>query len=89
VEIECLPAEIPENIEVDVSELLLGQAVRLKDVMSGVRWTAKSDPDLMLVHVVMARAVVEAPAAEVAPTPATAEPEVIKKGKAEKAEGGE
>jgi large subunit ribosomal protein L25 len=88
VEIECLPADIPEHIEVDVSDLMLGQSVRLRDVASAT-WKPISDADLMLVHVVAARTVVEeTPAAEVAaavPT-AAAEPEVIKKGKAEKAE---
>jgi large subunit ribosomal protein L25 len=88
IQIECLPADIPEHVEVDVSELMMGQSIRLRDVAS-VKWKPISDPDLMLVHVVAARTVVEeAPAAEaaVAAPTATAEPEVIKKGKAEKAE---
>ena len=88
IEIECLPADIPEHIEVDVSELMLGQSIRLRDVAS-VKWKPVSEADLMLVHVVAARTVVEeAPAAEVAVAApaAAAEPEVIKKGKAEKAE---
>jgi len=88
IEIECLPADIPEHIEVDVSELMLGQSIRLRDVAS-VKWKPVSEADLMLVHVVAARTVVEeAPAAEaaVAAPAAAAEPEVIKKGKAEKAE---
>jgi len=83
VDIECLPTEIPEHIEVDVSELALGQGVRLREVADVARWTAKTDLDVMLVHVVAPKAVVEeAPAA---PAEATAaEPEVIKKGKTEK-----
>ncbi len=32
IEVECLPADIPEHIEVDVTELMLGQAIRLRDV---------------------------------------------------------
>jgi large subunit ribosomal protein L25 len=85
VEIECLPAEIPESIVVDVSELLIGQAIRLKDLALEAKWTAVSDPETMLAHVVASRAAAEV-AAEAAPAaPAgTAEPEVIKKGKAEK-----
>ena len=31
IEIECLPADIPEHIDVDVSELMLGQGVRVRD----------------------------------------------------------
>jgi len=89
VEIECLPADIPEHIEIDVTELMLGQAIRLRDVATNPKWKAVSDPDIMLVHVVAPRAVAEpvADAAAVAATPGTAaEPEVIKKGKVEKAE---
>jgi large subunit ribosomal protein L25 len=90
VEVECLPADIPEHIEIDVTELMLGQAVRLRDVATNPKWTPVSEADLMLVHVVAPRAVAEAAttdAAAVAATPAaTAEPEVIKKGKVEKEE---
>lgn len=86
VQIECLPGEIPESIVVDVSELLIGQSVRLKDVAGEARWTPVSDPDTMLAHLVAARTVVEEAPAE-APAAAAAEPEVIKKGKTEK-EGG-
>jgi large subunit ribosomal protein L25 len=90
IEVECLPADIPEHIEVDVTELMLGQAIRLRDVASDPKWKPVTDGDVMLVHVVAPRAVVEpvaADAAAAAATPAAAaEPEVIKKGKAEKAE---
>ena len=90
VEIECLPADIPEHIEIDVTELMLGQSVRLRDVATNPKWKPKSEPDIMLVHVVTPRLVVEpvaADAAAVVATPATAaEPEVIKKGKTEKAD---
>ena len=88
VEIECLPSDIPEHIEVDVTELMLGQAIRLRDVATNPKWKAVTDPDVMLVHIVTPRAAVEpAPAEAVAAAPAAAaEPEVIKKGKPEKAE---
>ena len=90
IELECLPADIPEHIEIDVTELMLGQAIRLKDVALNPKWAWISDPDIMLVHVVAPRAVVEetpTDAAAVAATPTTpAEPEVIKKGKIEKEE---
>lgn len=87
VEVECLPADIPEAIEVDVTELMLGQAIRLRDVATSPTWRPVTDGDVMLVHVVAPRAVVEPVAADaVAAAPAAAEPEVIKKGKPEKAE---
>jgi large subunit ribosomal protein L25 len=88
IEIECLPGDIPENITVDVSELLLNQGVRVRDIHTeGAKWTPVSEPDTMIVHVVALRAEEEPAAAEAAAAPATpAEPEVIKKGKAEKEE---
>ena len=89
VEVECLPTEIPEHLDIDVSELELGQAIYMRDIAANVSWTPVSEPDLMLVHVVTAKVVVEATpeAAAVAPTAvpgAPAEPEVLKKGKTDK-----
>jgi large subunit ribosomal protein L25 len=88
VEVECLPSDIPEHIEVDVSELMLGQAVRLREVATDPKWKPVTDPEVMLVHIIAPRTAAEpAPAEAVAAAPAAAaEPEVIKKGKAEKAE---
>ena len=50
--IECLPNEIPDHIEVDVSDLLIGQGVRVRDVLEGVSWTPVTDPDTLIVHVI-------------------------------------
>ncbi len=90
IEIECLPGDIPENVVIDVSELMLHQGVRVRDLVTNPKWKPVSDPDLMLVHVIMPKAE-EAPApAEAAAAAATAtpaEPEVIKKGKKEEEEG--
>jgi large subunit ribosomal protein L25 len=88
VEVECLPGDIPEAIEVDISGLMLNQGLRLRDVIESVKWKPVSDPDLMLVHVVPQRAEAEPAAAEEAAA-SPAEPEVIKKGKAEKEEESE
>ena len=90
ISIECLPGDIPEHVEIDVSDLMLHQGIRVRDLAVDARWTAKSDPDMMLVHVIMPKAE-EAPApaeaAAAGAVPATpAEPEVIKKGKKEEAE---
>jgi large subunit ribosomal protein L25 len=86
VEIESLPLEIPESLVVDVSELLIGQGVRLRDLAANAKWKPVSDPDVLIVHVVPPRAEEPAPGeAAAAGTPgAPAEPEVIKKGKTEK-----
>lgn len=89
VEVECLPADIPESIEVNVADLLVGQSVRLRDVSEDVRWEPVTDPDILLVHVVAPKLQAEAPAAEAAAPAGPAEPEVIKRGKAEKEEKAE
>ena len=88
--IECLPADIPEHVDIDVSELMLHQGVRVRDIAANPKWKPISDPDLMLVHVIMPKAEeVAAPAEAAAAATATpAEPEVIKKGKKEEAEEG-
>jgi large subunit ribosomal protein L25 len=88
VDVECLPADIPDHIDVDVSGLMVGQSVRVRDVATDVKWTAVSDSDMMLVHVVMPKVEEVAPAADAAAATAAtpAEPEVIKKGKVEKPE---
>jgi large subunit ribosomal protein L25 len=88
VEIECLPGDIPESLEVDISNLMLNQSIRLRDVAESMKWKAISELDIMLVHVVSPKAEVEPVAAE-AEAPAEAEPEVIKKGKTEKEEESE
>jgi seryl-tRNA(Sec) selenium transferase len=65
---------------------MLHQGVRVRDIATNPKWKPMTEPDLMLVHVILPKAE-EAPAATteaaaVAATPAaTAEPEVIKKGK--------
>ena len=86
--LECLPADIPENIAVDVSDLGLHDGIRVRDVSTGGKWKALSEGDMLIVHVIAPRAEAEpapADAAAVAATPAVpAEPEVIKKGKVEK-----
>ena len=84
--IECLPGDIPENVDVDVSELMLHQGIRVRDVATSPKWKAVTEGEAMLVHVIMPKAEeVAAPAegavAAAATTPA--EPEVIKKGKKE------
>ncbi len=82
IEVECLPGDIPEHVEIDVSELMLHQGIRVRDVATDPKWKPISEAELMLVHVIMPK-VEEAPvAADAAAVPATtAEPEVLKKGK--------
>jgi large subunit ribosomal protein L25 len=85
--IECLPADIPEHVTVDVTELMIGQGIRVRDLPTDGKWKAVSEGDMLIVHVVPPK--VEAapePVEAVAAPAAPAEPEVIKKGKVEKEE---
>jgi large subunit ribosomal protein L25 len=87
LDVECLPADIPEHITIDVTNLMLHDGVRVRDLETGGKWKPLSDADLLIVHLVAPKAVAEPePAADAAAAvPATpAEPEVIKKGKVEK-----
>src|SRR5207244_416404 len=84
--IECLPADIPEHVDIDVSELMLHQGVRVRDIATSPKWKPVTEGEAMLVHVIMPKAEEVAPAAEATAAAATAtpaEPEVIKKGKKE------
>ena len=82
VEIECLPTEIPANIEADVTALGIGDSIHVRDLVIP-NATVLSDPDTTIATVVPpTKQVEEAPAAEVA---TGSEPEVIAKGKTDEA----
>jgi len=91
VEIECLPTDIPNHIDVDVSNLELHQVLRVSDLPHYDKIKYMEPEDTTVAHVVTIREeVVAAPEAEAAAaateaggTPA--EPEVAKKGKGEAA----
>ena len=81
VEIECLPGNIPEHIPVDVTELAIGDLIRLADIRPVEGVTIVDDAHKVLVHVThpTAEKAPEVVAAEAAAEPT--EPEVLKKGK--------
>jgi large subunit ribosomal protein L25 len=87
IQVQSLPTESPEHIDVDVSELMLNQSIRVRDLAQDTKWKAITPADTMIVHVVLPKAE-EAAATTEAAAPAVAEPEVLKKGKTddEKAE---
>jgi large subunit ribosomal protein L25 len=85
LELETLPGDIPENITVDISELMLNQGLRVRDLHTeGAKWTPITEPETMIVHVVSVKAEEPAPVEAVVAT--GTEPEVIKKGKTDKEE---
>src|SRR5215475_4265628 len=85
VEIECLPAEIPSEFKLDVSNLAMNQALRAGDIpIDTAKMKLVTEPERVLAHVVALKVEEEKPAEVVAAeVAAPAEPEVIKKGKKE------
>jgi len=81
VEVECLPDDIPEYVTVDVTELTIGRNLRVSDLPLGPKVKLLTDASRVVAHVVALRVVEEKPAEVV--EAAAAEPEVIRKGKAE------
>jgi large subunit ribosomal protein L25 len=89
VEIECLPADIPSHIDVDVSHLTFGKVLRVSDLPHSDKIKFLTDENQPVAHVTSVKeevAVTPEAAAEAAASPA--EPEVIKKGKQETEEEG-
>jgi large subunit ribosomal protein L25 len=85
IEIECLPADIPKSIEADISHLVFGVELPVKDLAHSGKLKFLTDEDYMVAHITSVKE-------EAAPTPEAAaeaaatgpaEPEVIKKGKQE------
>jgi large subunit ribosomal protein L25 len=89
VEVECLPADIPAKIAVDVSNLEMFQTLRISDLPHSEAVKYLNAEDATVAHVVSIReeaptaAEVEAAAAAEAAAATAAEPEVAKKGKGE------
>jgi len=79
VEVECLPSDIPESIKADVSALKINDYVRVKNLQTDAKVKIISDPEVVIVTVVPPTKE-EVPVEEVVEA---AEPELIKKGKAE------
>ena len=91
VEIEVLPADIPEHVELDVTALVIGKSLHVSDVKIP-NVTILTDAELTVATVSAPRAeevATPVAAAEGAEAAAVAEPEVIKKGKTEEEEGAE
>ena len=81
VRVSCLPIDIPEHITIDVTQLKIGDALRVSDLPKSDRYRMLTEADQTLVVVSPpAKEEVVAPVVEAAPA-APAEPEVIKKGK--------
>ena len=94
VRVSCLPGDIPEHLDIEVTTLKIGDHLSVADLPKSDRYRILSDPALIVaVCSPPAKEEVAAPAAAESVTAAPAEPEVLKKGKAaaegEEAEGAE
>jgi len=85
IEVECLPGDIPERIEVDVTDLGLHGAVRVSELPVSSKVKVLESADQVVVHVISVKeeAAPAAAAAEGEAAAAPAEPEFLKKGKKE------
>jgi large subunit ribosomal protein L25 len=85
VELECLPKNIPENIEVDISDLHLHQSLKVEDIapIEGVEILSAPDAILVLVEAPSKEEEIEVVEEEEEIISEGEEPEVIKKEKAE------
>jgi large subunit ribosomal protein L25 len=90
LEVQCLPAAIPEGIRVEVGELQIGESLRIGDVRfpEGVEPTGEPEAVVVTVTAPMATEEEEEEAEEF-PLEAAAEPEVIGRRAAEEEEGPE
>jgi len=78
VHVECLPGKIPKHLDCDVTDLHVGQHVEAKDLQLPQGVTLLDDPDKVIISLSHGR--LETPEEAAADR---AEPEVIKKTKAE------
>jgi len=84
VEVECLPIDIPEHLEIDVTNLKLGNAIHVSDIKFD-NLTLLNNPESIIATVTHPKVEKEAapPAVDAA---VVAEPEVISKGKPQEKE---
>jgi large subunit ribosomal protein L25 len=93
--VECLPADLPEHVVVDISPLAkVGDSIHVRDITLGDKVQILDDPDEMIVNATYAKVEVEpvAAAAEtvVAPEAEAGEPELsVERGKKEEEEAEE
>jgi len=85
IEIECLPKDIPEHIEIDVSSLHVHQSVKIEDISppEGVEVITEPDTVLILIDIPHKEEIVEEVEEEEEVIAEGEEPEVIKKEKEE------
>jgi large subunit ribosomal protein L25 len=79
LQVECLPTDIPEKIEIDVSKLKIGDAVYVKNITVPEGVKVLTDPELIAMIVKPPK--IEVPKEEVTAEAGAPEPELIRKKK--------
>lgn len=66
IEIECLPKDLPERIEIDIADLKVNHSIHVRDIplAEGIRLLSNPEQTVALVKFAKAEAVVEPTAAE-------------------------
>lgn len=57
VQVRCLPLDIPEHIDVDITELHVGESIRAKDIPASDKYELADDEHKLLLHIMASRAV--------------------------------
>ena len=84
VEVECLPGNIPESLQLDVSELRVGDHLTVADLQyDREKIKVLTDESQVIAGVLAARLAEEVAPAEAEAEDSGGEPEVIRKGKAD------
>ena len=84
VEIECLPTEIPDALNIDISALKVNESLHVRDIkaLEGIKILTDADSTIVSIQPPISDAKLEAMLAA-APTAETGEPELVKKLKKE------
>ena len=86
IELECFPSDVPDHVPVDVTELEIGDSVRVEALQMDLsKISVLSEPDLVILSILPPH-VEEEPEVVVEEEEELEEPELIKKGKAEEEE---
>lgn len=83
LELECLPKDVPKSIEIDVSNLKIGDAIHVKDIKFSDKVKVKHDVEMIVLSLIPPAKEEVAPAEAALGAEIAAEPEVIKEKKKE------
>ncbi len=81
VEVECLPTQIPEKFEVDITAMQIGENTHIRNLRVPEGVEVKQDPDILILSVVPPRKEEAVSEEAVEGEAESTEPEVIKKEK--------